>query len=128
MTVQDTQYDLHRVEQDESKGRQNDAAQDDRREQARAPDHGQEKHGKPQKPESDTSEKNDDPVVNKSRRRILTRIGLVVLLGAGVLIGYGAYKRQQRNAAAQAELNQREKHAPHGRTQKAQAIRESRQI
>src|SRR3982074_899038 len=72
MTVQDTQYDLHRVEQDESKGRQNDAAQDDRREQARAPDHGQEKHGKPQKPERDPSEKNDDPVVNKSRRRILS--------------------------------------------------------
>ncbi len=128
MTVQDTQYDLHRVEQDESKGRQNDAAQDDRREQARAPDHGQEKHGKPQKPESDTSEKNDDPVVNKSRRRILTRIGLVVLLGAGVLIGYGAYKRQQRNAAAQAELNERENRAPHVRTEKVKAVTDPREI
>ena len=72
--------------------------------------------------------KKADPALGKRRRRVLIGASVALAVAVGGFVGYGVVQRQERNQAAQQELENRKNRAPGLRIEKVKAVDTPREI
>ncbi len=76
----------------------------------------------PENSQGGGGEQHNDPALSRTRRRILILASVGLFLTVGGFIGYGVYQREQRNQAAQQDLDNRQNRIPALRIEKVKAI------
>lgn len=72
--------------------------------------------------------KHHDPALGKRRRRVLIGASVTIAGVVGGFVGYGVVQRQERNQAAQQELDNRKNRVPELRIEKVKAVDTPREI
>ena len=82
----------------------------------------------PERSQGGGGEQHNDPALSRSRRRILIMASVGLFLGVGGFIGHGVYQRDQRNQAAQQDLDNRQNRVPALRIEKVKSVDTPREI
>ena len=82
----------------------------------------------PEKSQGGSGGQNNDRALSRTRRRILIAASAGLFLAVAGFIGYGVYQREQRNQAAQRELDNRKNRIPGLRIEKVKAIDTPKEI
>ena len=82
----------------------------------------------PEKSQGGDGGQNNDPSLNRTRRRTLIVASVGLFLAVGGFLGYGVYQRDQRNQAAKQDLENRRNRVPELRIEKVKAIDTPKEI
>ncbi len=83
--------------------------------------------GEPEKSQGG-GEKRNDSALSRTRRRILIIASVGLFLAVAGFLGYGVYQREQRNQAAQQDLDNRKNRVPELRMETVKAVDTPREI
>ncbi len=116
--IMQEEYDRHlHHDDDEGEAREADSASD-----SPATGRGPSPGGEPERSQGGDGGKSNDASLNRSRKRSLIVASVGLFLGVAGFLGLGVYQRDQRNQAAQQELNNRKNRVPELKIEKVKAI------
>ena len=121
MTMQE-EYDRHLHEEHGDEAREAEHA--DAPATSRGPLPGRE----PEKSQGGDGGQNHDPALSRSRRRTLILASVGLFFAVAGFLGYGVYRREQRNQAAQQDLDNRRNRVPELRIEKVKAVDTPKEI
>ncbi len=122
MTMQD-EYDRH-LHQEHA----DDAREAEHRSDAPSTSRGPLPGGEPEKSQGGDGRRNNDPALSRTRRRTLIVASVGLFLVVAGFLGYGVYQRDQRNQAAQQDLNNRQNRIPKLRIDKVKTVDTPKEI
>ena len=122
MTMQE-EYDRHLHEEHGDEAREAEHASD-----APATSRGPLPGREPEKSQGGDGGQNNDPALSRTRRRTLIVASVGLFLAVAGFLGYGVYQRDQRNQAAQQDLDNRRNRVPELRIEKVKSIDTPKEI
>ena len=122
MTMQE-EYGRHLHQEHADDAREAEPASD-----ARATSRGPLPGHEPEKSPGGDGGQNHDPALSRTRRRTLIVASVGLFLAVAGFLGYGVYQREQRNQAAQQELDNRKNRVPELRIEKVKSVDTPKEI